>query len=153
MSVALGAALVLGSVVAGLVGALHDGADGRLVTSHEAIALDYVASVNGDDWPHVRALLAPSFVFHDENGFVQGRAGFLVWSQVLRESYPDLTIEVADVRVADDVVTVHVRVGGNGDGPRRCDSDRHPDDLVQIRVRDRLIVEMWSTYGEFGLGC
>ena len=28
-----------------------------------------------------------------------------------------------------------------------------PHDVVEIRVRERRITEMWSTYGELGLGC
>ena len=146
--------LILSTLIGILVAARHEGGDGPVGTPPAAVARDYVASVNADDWPHVRTLLAPGFVFHnDDNGFVQGRSGFLVWSQVLRDSFPNRTIEIAEVRVSDDVATVELRVSGSGGDARRCEPGARPQDVVKLRVRGRLIVEMWSTYSEFGLGC
>jgi hypothetical protein len=119
--------------------------------SPDAVAGDYVASVDAGDWAHVGALLAPGFVFHDDHdGYAQGRAGFLVWGQVVRESYPDRSLEVVSIRVAGDVATVQIRTA---DRAGRCPAPGSPSDVVRMRVRGGLIAELWSTHRQLGLGC
>jgi predicted SnoaL-like aldol condensation-catalyzing enzyme len=140
--------LALMSVLRAVLYPSHDdGHRGEVAT----VAHEYVAAVNAHDWTHLETLLAPDFTFHNsDNGFVQDRRGFLAWTRILGDTFPEFTIAVDEIRTDGDVATIRFHVTGAGDASNdRCERG----EVASIRVVDHRIVEIWSNYDEFGLHC
>lgn len=116
----------------------------------------YAAFWNTGDVRYATAALAPDFIDRTlPAGRPQGTAGPLQASQMFRVAVPDLTVEIQDMVVAGDRVSVHLRFKGHFTGRfgEVAGSGQTIDFQAfdMYRVKNGQITENWHLEDNLGL--
>ena len=126
------------------------------IASNILAARRYAAFWNTGDVAYAAAALAPGFIDRTlPKGRPQGTAGPLQASQAFRSAVPDLTVEIQDLVVAGDRVSVHLRFKGHFTGRFGDVAGKgQPIDFLAFdlyRVKKGQITENWHLEDNLGL--
>jgi ketosteroid isomerase-like protein len=105
-------------------------------------------AINRRDLEAVLALTDPDVVIVPrilavEGGALSGHEGVLAWWDGLSSAFPDVTLEVVDLREHEDVTVANLRIRGSGEGS----GTPFVDDVWHVcRFRSGKVV-WWQTFG------
>lgn len=121
--------------------------------ANKAIVCDFVDAVNRQDWPAVRALLAPDFVRHSVAAgepAVRTADDLIAFLRAEFETFPDATETLLGLVAEDDKVAARHRFSGTQTGPMGA----HPPSgrvlastyLAIYRIEAGRIAEAWAEW-------
>ena len=112
--------------------------------------------INDHDLSRATELVAEDAVYHDAPpGLPPGRAGYLAFTQMFLDAFPDLQLTVEDLLAEGDRVAARVRGRGTHQGEllgiaptgRRFEASG----ITIIRLKDGTIAEEWEQIDMLGI--